>query len=77
MSEMRKHLRDVHCVESGLPPANGARRECDVLTEPTVRIPPSPVPAKEMGQRTPSDLNDDLGADPDVSGEQTWGNRNL
>ena len=69
VSEMRNHLRDVHGVESGPPPAKRARREWDVLPGPTIRIPQSPMPTMEMGQRTPCDLNDDLGADPDVSVE--------
>ena len=34
VSEMRNHLRDVHGVESGPPPANRARREWDVLPGP-------------------------------------------
>ena len=65
VSEMRNHLIEVHGVEAGPPPAKRTRRIWDV-PEPTIRVPPSPMPSISMGHQATVDL-DDLGADPDVS----------
>ena len=67
VSEMRNHLIEVHGVEAGPPPAKRTRRIWDV-PEPTIRVPPSPMPSISMGHQATVDL-DDLGADPDVSVE--------
>ena len=64
---MRNHLIEVHGVEAGPPPAKRTRRIWDV-PEPTIRVPPSPMPSISMGHQATVDL-DDLGADPDVSVE--------
>ena len=67
VSEMRNHLIEVHGVEAGPPPAKRTRRIWDV-PEPTIRVPPSPMPSISMGHQATVDP-DDLGADPDVSVE--------